>query len=121
MAAPRLQTMYLLHLSNMVTGKSSYTFNFSEPLKQSRQGYKTPCVKLCAYPVDKRLCVVNTLQEYLQANRKILFIFTGIGTLIFVHGISHAFIFFRLIGHDEEDIFHRYCNSAQFSVAVHFK
>ena len=66
MAAPRLQTMYLLHLSNMVTGKSSYTFNFSEPLKQSRQGYKTPCVKLCAYPVDKRLCVVNTLREYLK-------------------------------------------------------
>ena len=35
-------------------------------MKQSRQGYVTPLVKLKAYPVDRRLCIFTALKEYLH-------------------------------------------------------
>jgi len=64
--ATRGQTLHSLSLETMVTGKSSYTFQIASNIKQSRPGYKNPAVKIVPYPVDRRLCPVTALTEYLK-------------------------------------------------------
>ena len=63
--AARGQTLHQLDLDSMVTGKSSYTFQVGI-IKQSRPGYTTPLIKLKAYAVDRRICVVTVLNEYIR-------------------------------------------------------
>ena len=64
-SAQRAQTISLLDLSNMVSGKSSYIFYLSDHIKQSRLGFKPQVIKLTSYAPNKALCVCHTLQHYL--------------------------------------------------------
>ena len=67
--AARCQTLHSLNIACMKKGKSSYTFWINKLPKQSRPGYKFPNIKCDAYPVDRRLCLVTVLTEYLQRTK----------------------------------------------------
>ena len=66
LSAGRCQTLQLLDLNNLIVGKSSYNFNITSVLKQSRPGTKSPVIKFIAYPIDRRLCVCLLLKEYIE-------------------------------------------------------
>ena len=63
--ASRTQSIHLLSISNIKKGYDSYTLQYSDVLKQTKPGKNIPVAKLKAYPVDRRLCVIFTLKEYL--------------------------------------------------------
>ena len=46
--------------------ETSCTFVITQNGKQSKPGIKQPVIKLEAYPIDDRLCVVTLLKEYLS-------------------------------------------------------
>lgn len=46
--------------------ETSCTFVITQNVKQSRPGIKQPVIKLEAYSIDDRLCVVTLLNEYLS-------------------------------------------------------
>ena len=65
-SAQRGQMIHALSVANMVKGKSSFTFTLRVPLKHHRQGRKGDVLKFRSYPVDRGLCVVTALTEYLK-------------------------------------------------------
>jgi integrase len=62
----RVQTLQLLDLRYMTKSMFGYTFTLSKVIKQSRAGKTPPVIELRAYPIDRRLCVVTVLREYLK-------------------------------------------------------
>lgn len=66
----RGQTVLLLNIDHMSFSNDCYTFQIVEHLKQSRPGVRNPLVKLAAF-VDQSLCVVSTLNEYLERTQKL--------------------------------------------------
>ena len=64
--ASRTQSIHLLSISNIQKGYDTYTLHYSDLLKQTRLGKSNPVATLKAYPVDRRLCVIYTLKEYLK-------------------------------------------------------
>ena len=69
--ASRTQSIHLLNISNMKKGYDTYTLQYSDLLKQTKPGRNNPVAVLKAYPVDRRLCVIFTLKEYLKRTEKI--------------------------------------------------
>ena len=67
----RVQSFQSMKLSNMLIGKSSYTFVISSLVKQSRPGFKGPIMKMQTYAPDRRICPVTTLKEYLKRTEDI--------------------------------------------------
>ena len=61
----RCQSVHLMDIQHMSKGKSSYKFHIDKLVKQSRPGKPQPVLILPSYPVDKRLCVMTYLKEYL--------------------------------------------------------
>jgi hypothetical protein len=61
----RAQTLHLLSLDYLEKKTSSFSFCIVENLKQSRPGYTNPMFKVKSYPVDRRLCPLLVLKEYL--------------------------------------------------------
>lgn len=64
-SAQRAQLLNLLDISNMVKGKSSYTFQINSTVKNSRAGHGPPTIVFKEYAPDKRLCVKHYLDQYL--------------------------------------------------------
>jgi hypothetical protein len=64
--AGRSQSLHLLTIENMRKVSSSVTLFYSDLLKQSRPGVKTPFAELKTFSLDQKLCVVHTLYEYLK-------------------------------------------------------
>lgn len=64
--ASRTQSIHLLSIENMSKCYDTYTLHYSGLLKQSRPGYTNPVAELKAYPIDRRLCVIFALKEYLK-------------------------------------------------------
>ena len=60
-----VQTLHLLSLDSMDKNRSSFSFRIEENLKQSRPGYTNPMLNVKSYPVDRRLCPLLVLNEYL--------------------------------------------------------
>lgn len=75
----RAQVIRKLHLDEMKTSDSAYVFQLHD-LKQSRQGYQDPVLRLDAYTRDKQLCVFTYMKEYLKrtadtrAGEKLIFL-----------------------------------------------
>ena len=46
-----------------------YTFKLVKVIKQSRPGKNPPVIELRAYQVDRRLCIVTVLNEYLMRRK----------------------------------------------------
>lgn len=69
--ASRTQSIHLLSISNMQKGYDSYILQYSDLLKQTKPGKSNPVALLKAYPVDRRLCVMFTLKEYLKRTESI--------------------------------------------------
>ena len=61
----RCQSVHLMDIQQMSKGKSSYKFHVDKLVKQSGPGKPQPVLILPSYPVDKRLCVMTYLKEYL--------------------------------------------------------
>ncbi|XP_046542560.1 uncharacterized protein LOC124252930 isoform X1 [Haliotis rubra] len=64
--AQRGQTLHLLSLNNMTEKKSDITFHFADLVKQSKPGRLTKPLVLKEYSVDRRVCVVTVLREYIR-------------------------------------------------------
>lgn len=64
--ASRCQSLQLLSLKDIKKGPDYYVLQYSDSLKQSRPGISVPNVVLRQYTPDRRLCVVNTLTEYIK-------------------------------------------------------
>lgn len=62
----RAQSIQLLDINCMSQTETSCTFVITQNVKQSKPGIKQPVIKLEAYPIDDRLCVVTLLKEYLS-------------------------------------------------------
>lgn len=64
--AARAQTLSVLSLTNMTKQTSAYLFTVGKTdLKQSRQGYTPPLLKLEKYPANPSKCVYTALSEYI--------------------------------------------------------
>lgn len=68
--AQRSQTIHKLSMDGMTLKESKAVFSIPGLVKQSRPGKVGQTVTLKAYPVDKRLCVVHYLRQYLIATKK---------------------------------------------------
>lgn len=64
--ASRTQSIHLLSIENMSKCYDTYILHYSGLLKQSRPGSTNPVAELKAYPIDRRLCVIFALKEYLK-------------------------------------------------------
>lgn len=64
--AQRIQTLDLLQVDQLNFQDDSASFMIFKLVKQSRPGHSGMEVTLKAYPSDVRLCVLKTLQVYLQ-------------------------------------------------------
>ena len=62
----RGQSIQLLDINCMSQTETTCSFVITQNVKQSRPGTKQPVIKLEAYPIDERLCVVTLLKEYLS-------------------------------------------------------
>ena len=61
----RCQSVHLMDIHQMSKGKSSYKFHVDKLVKQSGPGKPQPVLILPSHPVDKSLCVMTYLKEYL--------------------------------------------------------
>ncbi len=69
--AQRSQTIHKLRLENLYYKGSAAYFRITDLIKQSRPGKSGLTVRLEAYPVDRRLCVVTYLKHYINQTRKL--------------------------------------------------
>lgn len=65
LSGQRCQTIYKLSLDNMSTEESRITFVITEKLKHTRVGTHQKPLEFLAYPIDRNLCIVTHLKEYL--------------------------------------------------------
>jgi hypothetical protein len=66
LSGQRGQSVHLFDLRNISLTSSMASFRVGEPIKQSRPGYHLGEVAFKAYALDRRLCVVTVLKEYLK-------------------------------------------------------
>jgi hypothetical protein len=62
----RIDTISKLDLADIEVNSSEYVLTITQPIKQSRLGYRVPQIKLKAYPDNKRLCIHRYLTAYLK-------------------------------------------------------
>ena len=65
-SAQRVQTLYSINIEKMSVTDSEVRCVIEKTLKQSKQGCGSFSVCVSAYPLDRRLCVVKYLREYLR-------------------------------------------------------
>ena len=65
----RTQSIQLLDLRFMKMNTDEVEFTIPEHIKQSRSAYKVQPMILKAYPIDRRLCVVTHLKEYIRRTK----------------------------------------------------
>lgn len=69
LSGQRVQTLHLLSIDSMDKTNDSVKFVVNHLVKQSRPGYSLPPIDLRAFPDDRDLCVVSTLNVYLDRTR----------------------------------------------------
>ena len=67
----RCQTLHLFDIRNMTLTSSKVSFRIGDLLKTSRPGHHISELTLKAYAPDRRLCIVTTLNAYLERMRDI--------------------------------------------------
>ena len=70
-SAQRGQTLHKLRLDHMYCKGSTFFFEISDLIKQSRPGHTGLTVALKAYPADRRLCVFTYLKLYLSRTEQL--------------------------------------------------
>lgn len=65
-SAQRGQTIHQLSIDDMRKTDNSIVFMLSKPIKQSKPGSKPVTVELSSYTADPDICVVTTLNMYLD-------------------------------------------------------
>ena len=68
-SAQRGQSLHLLDIDCMSVAEDRYTFHLVGDFKQSRKGYETLNIVLPAFHDDTRLCIVKTLDVYLERTK----------------------------------------------------
>ena len=71
LSGQRLQTMKLLNIHEFSYTTSSFSFQISSKVKQTRPGTHLPRLTIKAYAPDRRLCVYTYLKEYLARTEKL--------------------------------------------------
>ena len=71
LSASRCQTLHYLSIKNMKQRASKFVFHFDDLLKQSRPGYVVKPLEFVSYPVNRKLCIVTVLKEYLKRTKRI--------------------------------------------------
>ena len=65
-SSQRAQTIAYIVTQDSTVSKSSVSFSVNHITKTSRPGKPSTTIKLSAYPDDDRICVLQTLREYLR-------------------------------------------------------
>ena len=66
LSGQRCQTLSLLKLSEMALSDNKCIFHVQSLLKQSRSGKHLHHIEIISYPVNKNLCIITTLKEYIS-------------------------------------------------------
>lgn len=69
MSGQRGQTIHLLDVRNLKISTNRAIFSIGDLLKNSTPGHHLSNVTLLAYPVDRRICVITYLQQYLKRTK----------------------------------------------------
>lgn len=69
LSSQRAQTLQLLDIRNMVIHLNYIEFQITELIKQSRPGFSLKPLEFKPYVVDKSICVVECLTEYLKRTK----------------------------------------------------
>jgi len=64
--AQRCQTLHVLKLSDICFDNDTVVINISSILKQTRPGAHQNSIILHSYKLNKKLCVVETIKQYLK-------------------------------------------------------
>lgn len=70
-SAQRVQSLHLLSLDNLHMKNNKAVFVIDQLLKHSRPGNAGKILDLQAYPVDRRLCVLTYLKQYINATQEL--------------------------------------------------
>lgn len=62
----RIQSLFLIDIRNLELGETYVKIRYGDLLKQTRPGYQLSELFIEAYKPDYRICVVYTLNEYLE-------------------------------------------------------
>ena len=71
LSGQRLQTMKLLNIRDFSYTSSSFSFQISSKVKQTRPGTHLPSLTFKSYAPDRRMCVYTYLKEYLARTEKL--------------------------------------------------
>ena len=66
LSGQRCQTLSLLKLSEMALSDNKCIFHVQSLLRQSRSGKHLHPIELISFPVNKNLCIITTLKEYIS-------------------------------------------------------
>ena len=69
LSAQRSQTLHLIELSDIKMTKDKVFIAPNHLLKQSKPGKHLDVIEFKAYPTDERLCIVETLSEYMDRTK----------------------------------------------------
>lgn len=69
LSAQRAQTIHLLSMENMTVTSSSYKFRIAHPIKTTKPGKHIQEIEFAAYPEDRAICIVTTLDEYIKRTK----------------------------------------------------
>ena len=71
LSGQRCQTLHSLSVASMKLTDSKCVFFVDSLVKQSKRGNHVAPLEFLAYPVNKSLCIVDTIQEYLARTKSI--------------------------------------------------
>lgn len=69
LSSQRAQALQLLDIRNMVIHLNYIEFQITKLIKQSRPGFSLKPLEFKPYSVDKSICVVECLTEYLKRTK----------------------------------------------------
>lgn len=67
--AQRCQTLHVVKLSDIHRNGKDIVINVSQLLKQTRRGYHIEPIVLRAYEINKKLCIVTLIEEYIERTK----------------------------------------------------
>ena len=69
--AQRVQTIHVMRLSCICFDSAGCSVQIIDKLKHTRQGHHQSVLKLPRFPQDKKLCVIECLNQYIHRTRRI--------------------------------------------------
>ena len=66
LSGQRDETLEALNIDHMILEDSKCTFFINKPLKTTRKNFHQPPIEFVSYPHDESLCIIKTLNDYIN-------------------------------------------------------